>query len=321
MGKSVMADMTVTFIGLKQGMFTAQGPDYTGKVVFDSLGVPAKLYATQILSARRIDWKKQRQFLPDRRAATHKGECGHVLVIGGSPGYSGAARLAGEAALRSGAGLVTVATHPEHAAHLNAGCPELMCRGVEEFDELEAMIDACDVIAIGPGLGQETWGSAMFTIVSRLDKPAIMDADALNMLAKEPSLEKQRIITPHPGEAARLLESSVSEVQRDRFMAARQLQSLYGGTVVLKGSGTIVSSGGQRPPGLCSEGNPGMATAGMGDVLTGIIASFYAQGLSAEVAAEAGVTLHAAAADMAARDGRRGMIASDLFPCIRELLG
>ena len=320
-GCAVEADMTATFIALKQGMFTGQGPGLCGRIVFSGLDIPAQVFATTILSARRLDWKRQRALIPSRQSYTHKGDFGHVLVVGGAPGFSGAARLAGEAALRAGAGLVSIATHPDHAAMLNIACPELMCHGVNRPADLEPLLEKCDVVALGPGLGQGVWGRVFFNALRDSLKPIIMDADALNLLAGQPIRVDNRIITPHPGEAARLLDSSVEKIEIDRFRAVSDLQAEYGGVVVLKGSGTLVKSGRERPPSACSHGNPGMATAGMGDVLTGVIAAFVAQGLDLETAAESGVALHAAAADLSISEGMRGMMASDLFPDIRQLLG
>ncbi|MEJ2309364.1 MAG: NAD(P)H-hydrate dehydratase [Gammaproteobacteria bacterium] len=321
MGHAIEADVTTTFIALKRGMFTGDGPDCCGRVEFSSLDVPARLYAAEILSARRLDWRRQQTYLQPRKATMHKGEAGHVLVIGGSPGFSGAARLAGEAALRSGAGLVSIATHPDHASFMNVGLPEIMCHAIATPDQLDALVERCDVIAIGPGLGRGAWGREIFNALAESDRPVVMDADALGLLCGNHAGFRQRIMTPHPGEAARLLGVDAGQIQQERFAAAAKLQSLYGGTVVLKGAGTLVTSGDNRPPAVCSEGNPGMATAGMGDVLTGVIAALLAQGLDSAVAAETGVALHAAAADEAAKQGMRGMIASDLFAPIRRLLG
>lgn len=318
----IRADVTTTFIGLKQGLFTGEGPEYAGKVLFDSLNVPAALYGTQILSARRIDWKKQQKLLPARRACAHKGSCGHVLVIGGAPGYLGAASLAGEAALRTGSGLVSIATHAAHASQLSIGRPELMCHAMVKPGDLDPLMEKCSVIAIGPGLGRGVWGRVLFNSLRETGNPIVMDADALSLLAEKPENDHKLIITPHPGEAARMLNLHSIDIQNDRFKAAKKLHHRYGGTVVLKGPGTVIHTSDSHPPAVCSDGNPGMATAGMGDVLTGIIASLVGQGLEPAEAAETGVALHAAAADLAAKkDGMRGMIASDLFPYIRQMLG
>ena len=319
LGVAVEAAATISFIGLKQGMFTGSGPDCCGEIRFDGLSVPAAVYGREIVSARRIDWDRQSGVLRPRRRTAHKGDMGHVLVIGGAPGFSGAARMAAEAAARTGAGLVSVATHPGHAAWLNLGRPELMCHGVEGAAALQPLLARADAVALGPGLGQSEWGRELYDAALAVRRPLVMDADALNLLTRAPRRQEHWVLTPHPGEAARLLRSGTNEVQRNRFSAAERIQDLYGGVVVLKGAGTIIH-GGSLPPAVCSQGNPGMASGGMGDVLTGILATFLAQGLEPEEAACTGVCLHAAAADAAAREGgERGLLATDLFPYLRRL--
>ncbi|MFP4061161.1 MAG: NAD(P)H-hydrate dehydratase [Halochromatium sp.] len=341
LGIAVEAAVTISFIGLKPGLFTGRGPDYCGEVCFDALRVPALIYASEIPAARRIDWRQQQRLLPRRRRSAHKGDLGFLLVVGGAAGMSGAPRLAGEAALRVGAGRVAIATHPAHAAVLNLGRPELMVHGVAETDALgtrpettletgldrvseltlENALARASVVALGPGLGQKTWGQALYQRVLAAAMPLVLDADGLNLLAQAPQRRDDWVLTPHPGEAARLLGWSVAEVEADRLEAVRQLQERYGGVAVLKGAGSLIQGPGPRPRALCSEGNPGMASAGMGDVLTGIIAALLGQGLEPVLAAEVGVCLHAAAGDRAARRGERGLIASDLIAALQPLLG
>jgi NAD(P)H-hydrate epimerase len=228
--------------------------------------------------------------------------------------------MAGEGALRSGAGLVSVATRPEHAALLSAYRPELMCHGVEDAAGLSPLLKRATVVAIGPGLGQSDWACQLLGRVLESDLPLVLDADALNLLALEPAYRDNWVLTPHPGEAARLLGCGSAEIQADRFLSVKALQERYGGVVVLKGAGTLVQGSPERPVALCSGGNPGMASGGMGDVLTGIIAALLAQGLGVKDAATAAVCLHAAAADRAARKGERGLLATDLLPKLRPLL-
>lgn len=321
LGTAVQAAATISFIGLKQGCFTARGPACCGALHFDGLSVPPAIYGSEVLCARRVDWRKERELLPRRAADAHKGTAGHVLVVGGAPGTSGAARLAGEAALRAGAGLVTVATHPEHAALLNLTRPELMVQGVSSADALAQAAASADVIAIGPGLGRDAWGRALLDAVLGFERPLVVDADALNLLARTPRRREHWILTPHPGEAARLLDRSVADVEQDRFAAAAALQGRYGGAVVLKGAGTIVHGAGQRPPAVCSDGTPAMASAGMGDALTGIIAALWAQvpALDSEQAASAAVCLHAAAGDLAGAGADRGLLAGDLIAALPRL--
>ena len=255
-----------------------------------------------------------------RKPTDSKGQFGHVLVVGGESGMSGAVRLAGEAAARSGAGLVSVATRTEHAAIISAAVPELMCHGVEGSQSLMPLLHRASVVAIGPGLGQSEWAQTLFGVLLQSHLPMVVDADALNLLAAEPITKDNWILTPHPGEAARLLEQTVDEVQSDRVAAALELQKKYGGVVVLKGAGTVVANS-DGIMGICKEGNPGMATGGMGDVLTGVIAGLLAQGVSPDQAARLGVCLHARAGDLAAQEGQRGLLASDLLPVLRRLLG
>jgi NAD(P)H-hydrate epimerase len=320
LGSAIRAHATVTFIALKQGLFTGEGPDRCGQVIFEGLDVPAGVYGWQLLSARRVDWQRFADVLTARRRTAHKGSFGHVVVVGGDAGYSGAARLAAEAAARAGAGLVSVATHPAHAPMLNLGRPELMCRAVEGPRDLAPLVERATVVAVGPGLGRGPWGRALLDAVLQVPQPLVVDADALNLLAERPARREDWVLTPHPAEAARLLGVTAAEVQADRFAAAAALQSRYGGVVVLKGPGTVVQGAGTRPPAVCTDGNPGMASGGFGDVLTGVIAGLVAQRHALEDAAEMGACVHAASADQTAADGERGMLASDLYGPLRRLL-
>jgi NAD(P)H-hydrate epimerase len=316
LGKAIRAHRTISFIGLKQGFYLGAGPNQVGRILFDDLEIPAAMAQRVGAVATRLDNRIVQAALPRRSRTAHKGQQGHVLIVGGGLGMPGAVRLSGEACLRVGAGLVTVATRPEHVSALIAGRPELMCRGVMSAAELTPLLVSADVIAIGPGLGQDEWARSLFNAVLATDKPLIVDADALNLLAQQPCSRGNWVLTPHPGEAARLLSSSTGAIQTARMQALQDLLRHYSGTVVLKGAGTLVASADQLPA-LCDRGNPGMAAPGMGDVLTGIIAGIAAQhthvGGDLSLAARAGVYVHAVAGDMAARHGERGLLASDLF--------
>ena len=228
--------------------------------------------------------------------------------------------LAAQAALRSGAGLVSVATRTAHVPALLAHSPEVMAHAVEDADHLDGLLQRADVVAIGPGLGQGPWRQAMLGAVLNCGKPRVFDADALNLLAASGlRLRRNDVVTPHPGEAARLLGCSTQDIQRDRFAAASSLQSRLGCTVVLKGAGSIVQAA-EAPPAIIGAGNPGMGVGGMGDMLTGCIAALMAQGHPSPEAALAGALLHAAAGDAAALDdGERGLLPSDLLPWLRRL--
>jgi NAD(P)H-hydrate epimerase len=268
---------------------------------------------------RRISGRVLRRCLKRRPRNAHKGDFGHVLIIGGGEGMPGAVRLAGEAALRTGAGLVSIATHPSHATVIVGSRPELMSHAIDDAASLAPLLERATAIAFGPGLGTSDWSRQLYAAVSELELPSVWDADALNLLAAAPAASERRIITPHPGEAGRLLGESTATVQGDRRAALASLQEKYGGVVVLKGANTLVTSK-KRVPWLCTGGNPGMASPGMGDVLTGIIAALLAQGLGKEASAVVGVEAHARAGDRAARPGERGTIASDLVAELRSVV-
>ncbi len=316
MGTAVAAQLTACFIGLKLGLFTGRGTGLAGTVVFSSLDTPRRLDRDLVPAARRLEPALLGDWLPRRPRDAHKGRFGHVLVIGGDDGMGGAARLAAEAALRAGAGLVSVATREAHVAPILAARPELMCRGVDGPDELEALLARATIVAVGPGLGRSAWGQALLAAALESELPCVLDADALNLLSEVPRRSSRWILTPHPGEAGRLLGSDAAAVEADRPTAVRELRTRYGGVVVLKGAGTLVCGAG-APLWLCDRGNPGMASGGMGDVLTGLIAGLAAQIGDLERAACAGVLVHALAADDAALRGERGLAAGDLLDTLR----
>ncbi|MDO9269448.1 MAG: NAD(P)H-hydrate dehydratase [Methylobacter sp.] len=315
MGCAVKADCTVTFIGLKQGLFTGQAAEHCGVICYAQLAVPDDVFVDLEATATRV----VKVSLPRRNRDAHKGNCGHVLIVGGELGYSGAARMAGEAALRVGSGLVSIATRAEHSRLMNLSRPELMCHGVETPEQLMALLAKIDIVVVGPGLGQSDWAKALFNAAISAGKPTVVDADGLNLLATAPAVKSDWILTPHPGEAARLLNCSTAYIQQDRFAAALSLQAAYGGVVILKGSGTLIAS--EQELAVSNTGNPGMASGGMGDVLAGVIAGLLAQGLSLHDAAQQGVYNHGLAADLAAeKDGERGLLAGDLMPHLRRLV-
>jgi NAD(P)H-hydrate epimerase len=317
LGVAVQADQTATFIGLKQGLLTGQAADYCGQVNYYSLEVPESVLALEKPSALRF--VAPSPLLPARKSSAHKGHFGHVLLIGGESGYSGAIRLAAQAAARCGAGLISIATRNIHAALLTLTQPEIMSHGVESAEQLQPLLDRATIVVIGPGLGQSEWAKQLLEAVLASDLPAVIDADALNLLALNSGVQRNNcIFTPHPGEAARLLHCSNQAIQSDRFSAIRQLHTIYGGIVVLKGAGSLVDDG--QIITVNSSGNPGMASGGMGDVLSGVIAALIAQGQGLAGATRIGVWLHGAAADVAAQAGHRGLLASDLLPQIRKLV-
>lgn len=320
MGCAVEADFTHTLIGLKTGLYTNKGPAYAGHIVLDKLSLPEDLLASLPPDAKLLDDLLISDALPKRVKDAHKGNFGHVLVIGGDYGMGGAVRMTAEAALRVGAGLVTVATRPEHVAVVSSARPEIMCHHVSEEADILPLLERASVIIIGPGLGTGEWSQLLLKAVLKYEKPTVADADCLNLLADCSVLRNNWILTPHPGEAARLLKKSVSAIQCDRFKSACELTECYGGVAVLKGVGTIVCQSGQVPA-VCPAGNPGMATGGMGDVLSGIIGGLLGQKLTLFTAAKLGVYLHAKAADLAATSGgERGLLPTDLMLYLRDLV-
>lgn len=318
-GVAARADVTVTFIGRKVGLYTGAGPDHAGDTVFSDLGVPAAVYRQVTAVARLLDRAPPGLLSTPRVRTAHKGQHGRVLVVGGCEGMGGAVRLAGEAALRSGAGLVSVATHPAHAAFITTACPELMCHAVADARALKGLLAAADVLVVGPGLGRSVWAQALLGMVLESRQPRVIDADALNLLAGAPANTDAQVLTPHPGEAARLLGQDIATVQKDRLAAAQAIAQQYGGVAVLKGAGTVIHAEAESPL-ICAAGNPGMATAGMGDVLSGVIAAFIAQGMAVHAAAVAAVCVHACAGDAAAGQGERGMLARDVIAALRGVI-
>lgn len=321
MGCAVWAQNTVTFVGRKRGMYTADGPDYCGQIDFDDLAIPATAadqYADQAGSLLSSEFLSST--FTSRLRNSHKGSFGHVLAVGGIAGMSGAIRLCGEAALRSGAGKVTLATDPTHADLINLARAELMVKAVTGGKELSGLFSRDHVVAVGPGLGRTKWSASLLNTCLGIENKLLVDADGLNLLAERsrdtPLKRDNWVLTPHPAEAARLLGCPVSDIQLDRVSSAIAIANRHKACVVLKGCGTIVAdSSGDYV--ICSHGNPGMATAGSGDVLTGIIAALLGQGLSCFDAAKAGVLAHALAGDFAeTRVGQMALIAGDITGCL-----
>ncbi len=345
LGCAVNADITVSFIGLKQGMLTAQGRDFCGEIVFSDLELPDVVYLNEAApkpSAQRFDINDAtRHFMP-RARSSHKGSNGHVVVVGGDTGYGGAIIMAGEAALHSGAGLVSIVTRSGNRPPALARCPELMVSGTEDYEthsssennnwrQIEALLDRSSALVLGPGLGKNKWSQQLFAMVLKASRtnniPVVIDADALHLLADRQSMLSSPqampwVLTPHPGEAGVLLNVSTAEIQQDRFEAVRQLATTYGCTCLLKGSGTLIADAEQGSDVvLCSEGNPGMGSGGMGDVLSGIIGSFLAQGKDCSTSAKIAAAIHGEAADLAANQfGERGLKATDLLDFVRQLV-
>ena len=316
---AVRAAATVTFLGLKQGLFLGAAVDYRGELEFADLETPPELGAALVPAMKRVVLEELERALPRRPRSAHKGSCGRLLLVGGGPGMPGAIRLAAEAALRVGAGLVTVATHRDSAPSVLAGRPEIICHSVGSGADLAELVSNVDGIVVGPGLGRTAWAYGLWRTLLRTEVPLVLDADGLNLLAAEPFARDRWLLTPHPGEAARLLPgASVDSVQRDRPAAARALADRYRATAVLKGPNTLVAApSSDEPIRVCERGNPGMATGGTGDVLAGTLGSLVVQLGDLARAARVGVLLHALAGDEAAKDGERGTVAGDLLPHLR----
>lgn len=330
MGLCVQADITASFVALKRGCFTSEGRSASGELIFSDLGIKKSLINKVQSISSIIDMEPTLDKLINRESNSHKGNFGHVLVIGGNHGFGGAGILTAKAAVYSGSGLVSLATRPEHVAACIAQCPEIMAKGIDTGQDAEVFLKNPDVIVIGPGLGRTAWSEQLmqrvFWEANKRDLPVIMDADALNLLpvlrlsSKKPPL---LILTPHPGEAARLLGITIEEVESDRFKSVLAIEEKYNATVVLKGSGTLVASrkNNKQSIGVCDAGNPGMATGGMGDILAGVIGSFIAQGIPMVESVNSAVDLHSKAADLCSIEiGEISLQPSDVIDEIRYLL-
>jgi NAD(P)H-hydrate epimerase len=338
-GSAIRAAATVTFAYPKLGLLVGQGPECCGDLVVDDIGIDWEALhpSTPYRWIRPSDVAAR---LPRRDREAHKGRFGHVLITGGSRGMSGAVCLAARAALRAGAGLVTIAT-PESIQPTVAACvPEAMTlplpeRGGVLTEEAAPLVAEAartrSAVCVGPGLGRGPDAAAfVFALISTCDRPLAVDADALNAIAEAPErwapLSSEVALTPHPGEAARLLGTSTAQVQSDRIGTVRHLAARFGVVAVLKGASTLVAdgyapSGAEMPVAVNTTGNPGMATGGSGDALTGAIGAFLGFGLPATDAAMAGVYVHGRAGDLAAgRFGVDGLTAGDIADAVADAM-
>lgn len=317
-GKVVAATHTLQFIVRHAGLHTGDALEHVGALQMDDLDVVAEAFDAASPSALLLTQEALSYWLFPRRRNSHKGESGRVLCIGGDHGSGGAIVLCAEAALRSGAGLVDVATRQLHVPVVLSRRPEAMARAVESSGDLLPLLSRASAVGIGPGLGQGDWSRAMLQLALQAGKPLVIDADALNLVAGSNILFSDAVLTPHPGEAARLLATDTASVQRDRLSAAHAIAQRYHAVTVLKGAGTVIAAPGEIPR-VVDAGNAGMAVGGMGDVLTGVILALRAQGLPAFDAACAGALMHSLAGDQAATGGERGLLPSDLLPHLRDL--
>lgn len=320
MGLAIRAQRTCTFITRKLGLYQFQGPDHCGQIHYSPLFLSEEILQSQPSVAANHSLKHWLSLLPPRPQTSHKGSCGSVALVGGDRSMMGAIQMAGLASLKVGAGLVKVITHAEHGIALTQALPELMCYTPEE---LKTILESAQAVGLGPGLGLNAWGESLFdqacSVCMAQQTPLVMDADALKLLAKVPQKYDRWILTPHPGEAANLLDCTTAEIQHDRVAAVKALHARYGGEIVLKGNGTLIYDGDRME--LCTAGNPGMAVGGMGDVLTGTISGLLAQGMALFDAACLGVSLHAHAGDLLARQhGQPGLLPTELAATLSQLL-
>jgi NAD(P)H-hydrate epimerase len=317
-GKAITATCTLQFISRHAGLYTGDALEHVGELQLDDLDVPDGTFEAVLPNASLLTEDALSYWLLPRRRNTHKGESGRALCIGGDLGSGGAIVLCAEAALRSGAGLVDVATREAHVPAVLMRRPEAMPHSVESSSDLLPLLFRASAIGVGPGLGQGDWARAMLQLALEAGKPLVIDADALNLIAGTSIEFNDAILTPHPGEAARLLGTDVASVQRDRLSSAQAIAQRYHAVTVLKGAGTVIAAPGEIPR-VLDAGNPGMAVGGMGDVLTGVILALRAQGFAAFDAASAGALMHSVAGDFAAAGGERGLLPSDLLPQLRRL--
>lgn len=330
-GIAVKASITITFIGLKQGLFTGKAKNYTGKIKFNNLGLPLEIYNKYPCKAIRLTKNIFKNMLPIREPAAHKGNFGKLLIMGGQDGMIGAPLLAGNAALRTGIGMVYILTNAKQSTITNNNCLELQIQNFSDLKQLKDLLSKATVLLLGSGMGTDRYAHTFFEQAMESNLPLIIDADGLNILADSYNAiintikpKEKLILTPHPKEAAKLLNTDTATIEADRFAAINQLVNKYKATVVLKGAGTLIkeyrSDDTYSPIYLCDLGNPGMATAGMGDLLAGIIAALVGQKLNFKDACNFGVFVHALAGDIVAKEGQVGIIASDLLLFIKKII-
>ena len=331
--EAVRAQLTVTFVGQKKGLYTGDAANYRGRVNLSALEIPTKLYEPESLHLFSQNWHSLKHKLKPRDTTSHKGDYGHSVIIGGNDGMSGASVLAATAAARTGSGLTSAWVRSGSVSALNTRTPEVMALAVdiqEIIKQTASLNGEKHTIVVGPGLGKDAWAVQWLESLSENNQlknsQQVWDADALNWLASTSNTNKNRynphrVLTPHPGEAARLLATSTSEINKDRFSAAQKIAEQYGGICILKGAGTIISDG-KGFQIVCPVGNPGMASGGMGDVLAGLVGGLLAQNFSLIDAASLAVSIHGEAADRAAgsQENYRGLLASDLFEYFPQLL-
>ncbi len=314
---AIKADYTLTVFGLKAGLFTGQAKEFCGQIqVIDILPIDQELKPIAQLSSNKPS-------LPQRQAFGHKGSYGHVLIVGGHAEMGGAVMMAAEAAFHAGAGKVTVVCDAKHHTAILARAPNIMLRDINALStaDIQAVITHVDAVSFGMGLGRDDWAKQQFQnwfpLIQQSSLETVLDADALWFLAIFPEpLKVNSYATPHPGEAAKLLGITTQEVEADRINAVHQLQKKYAGQWVLKGAGSLIL---EDQLWICTAGNAGMGTGGMGDVLAGMIASLKAQ-FHQNIHLHEIVTLHALAGDYLAQQGMRGLQAQDMAQAVYQVV-
>lgn len=314
---AIQADLTYSVLGLKAGLFTGKGKAYAGQVeLIAAIPPDAELHAIAQLAPTQIQ-------LPPRQAFGHKGSYGHVLVVGGHADMGGAVIMAAEAAFAAGCGKVTVVCDAKHHTAILSRAPNIMLRDINSLqdDAIEQLLQQVDAICFGMGLGRDDWAARQYALwlpkLLQAELERVLDADALWFLAAHPQqLPEGSYLTPHPGEAAKLLGLTTMEVEQNRLQAIQELQARYGGQWVLKGAGSLIL---EDQLWLCTAGNAGMGTGGMGDVLSGMIASLKAQ-YHTELSLHEIVTLHAQAGDVLAESGMRGLQAQQMNQAIYQVV-
>ena len=321
---AVKADLTICMIALKPGLTSGEAKNYCGKVIIEDFGIKVDDFADTHFG-ELLEINGLLKLLPERRQTAHKYNSGICLVVGGDYGFGGAPMIVAEGSMRVGAGLTRIVTRPAHVAACLSRNPECLVNGVESIQEAQQFTKKVNAVVIGPGLGKSSWSEQMLKVFLEVNVPIILDADALNLISDGNlgSLlrNKRTILTPHSGEAARLLGCTTKEIDKDRFSTVRELQKIYGGTVLLKGSGSLLCSDQSDKVFVCPYGNPSLATAGSGDLLSGMIGGFISQGLSDDHRSVLGLLIHSFAANVARYEKLdRGMIATDLLEYIRRII-
>ena len=309
--QAVVANATLALLGLRPAHFTGSALDYRGTLLFDDAGAMPVAAGLPVYAEHYS--RTEAPALPKTPRTAHKGSVGRVLLIAGAAGFAGAAVLSAEAAIAAGVGLLRVVTHAAHTSSLTVRIPEAVVEDADGWTGSE--LGAVDVIGVGSGLRADAWGRRLWQAALAADRPLVVDAGALRLLAQYATFRDDWILTPHPGEASALLGVDISRIQQDRFAAADKIAQRFGGVCILKGAGTIIATNERLR--VCDHGSPALAIGGSGDVLAGLVAAFRAQGLSAADSAILGVAVHGRAGESMGRMRARGHSTEELVAALR----